>query len=184
MNRARGIVFGCLAATAALTYAFVGGGEASVKVGDKAPDISAKGTDGKTHTLKSLTEKGPVVLYFIKIGCPVNHRAAPHFDKISRAYKGKATMVGIINGNVADGKEWLERYKSDFLILEDPNIKTIRAYGAEYSPWAIAVEDGKVAKIMEGGSPTELTQINGFMAKAAKVPEAKLAWTGAPAGGG
>lgn len=168
----------------AVSLMLLGNRNAEIKVGDKAPDFSAKGTDGKTHSLKSLMEKGPVVLYFIKIGCPVNHRAAPHFEKIADAYKGKATMIGVINGNDAEAKKWLADYKSDLTLVTDGDLKIIRSYGAEYSPWAVAVENGKIAAILEGGSPKELAEVNVRMAKAAKIEPAKLSYPGAPAGGG
>jgi peroxiredoxin len=149
-------------------------------VGTTAPAISAQGTDGKTHTLQSLTKDGPIVLYFIKIACPVNHQAAPHFKAIHDAYKGKARIVGVINGSVDDGKKWASQYNTNFLILSDPNKKIIGDYKAVHSPWAIHVEGGKIAKVWNGGTAAQLTEINRAMAGVAKQTPANLDWRGAP----
>jgi peroxiredoxin Q/BCP len=40
------------------------GASASLKVGDKAPDFTLPGTDGKPVTLSNLLARGPVLLAF------------------------------------------------------------------------------------------------------------------------
>jgi peroxiredoxin Q/BCP len=40
------------------------GASASLKVGDKAPDFTLPGTDGKPVILSKLLERGPVILAF------------------------------------------------------------------------------------------------------------------------
>jgi thioredoxin-dependent peroxiredoxin len=40
------------------------GASAALKVGDKAPDFTLPGTDGKPVTLSHLLAKGPVILAF------------------------------------------------------------------------------------------------------------------------
>lgn len=40
------------------------GASAAIKVGDKAPDFTLPGTDGKPVTLSTLLAKGPVILAF------------------------------------------------------------------------------------------------------------------------
>jgi peroxiredoxin Q/BCP len=40
------------------------GASATLKVGDKAPDFTLPGTDGKPVTLSNLLQRGPVLLAF------------------------------------------------------------------------------------------------------------------------
>lgn len=160
-------------------------GQEELQAKAKAPDFSAKGTDGKTHTLKSLTKDGPVAFYFVKIGCPVNQRAIPHFNAVTKAYQGKAKLIGVIDGNMETAKEWKSDNRSPMTLLADEDKKIIRAYKAGYSPWVVLVgKDGKVVKTLPGGSRDELTEVSKFLATSAKVTMAKLDFAGAPRGGG
>jgi peroxiredoxin Q/BCP len=156
-----------------------------VKKGTKAPVFSAEGTDGKTHTLSSLTKDGPVHLYFIKEGCPVNHRAAPHVTKIDSTYSGKAKIIGVYNGSLAGAKRWASRYGAKYPILADPDLKIIRSFGAPYSPFLISVDkSGKVENVLEGLSPRELTRLNAGAAEVAGMKVTAMTFEGAPSGGG
>jgi peroxiredoxin len=150
-----------------------------------APAFSAAGTDGKTHTLDGHLKNGLTFMYFIKEACPVNHRAAPHVQKLATAYGEKANLVGVYNGSVKNAKDWVRRYKATYPLIEDPSLRVIRGYGAEYSPWLVVVgKDGKIAKVFEGAAPKELEEVNKMMAANAGMKMAKLDFTGAPTGGG
>lgn len=156
-----------------------------MKPGDKAPAFSASGTDGKLHTLASLTKEGPAFLYFIKEGCPVNHRAAPFLTKLRAQYGEEANIVGVYNGSAEEAKAWGKRYGAKYLILADPNLKIINGYGVPYSPFMITVEkDGKVGKVLEGLSPKELGSVNTLLAKSVGKTAAAISFEGAPSGGG
>lgn len=156
-----------------------------LKVGSTAPAFEASGTDGNTHTLKSLSKEGPIFLYFIKEGCPVNHRAAPFVTKLYGEYEGKAKVVGVYNGSVEAAKSWAKRYGAKYLILADPKLTIIRGYGVPYSPFMIAVgKDEKVTKVLQGLSPKELQAANMLMAAACNTKLAAVSFEGAPSGGG
>ena len=170
-----------LVSFAMLAFAQSGG----AKAGALAPDFKATSQDGKSHNLASLTKDGDLVLYFIKEGCPVNHRAAPFFKKIDDAYKGKANIVGVINGSVSDAKAWAKDYGTNFPILSDATMKIIRSYGVVSSPWAIVIgKDGKVKKVLPGGASGNLSEINAIAAKNAGAKVASLSFDGSPSGGG
>lgn len=156
-----------------------------IKVGGVAPAISAPDASKKTRTLKSFLEKGPVTLYFINIGCPVNHRAVPFMKKVDEAYKNKSNIVGVINGDSAAAQKWAKEYGTKFPILADPDLKIIKAYGAKASPSTVVVgKNGKVVHIHEDGSPSVMKVINQISAKAAATKVAKVDFTGAPVGVG
>lgn len=181
--RSRVLMVGVTVGLLAVSLSAFGG--KALKVGEKAPAFSGKATNGRDVSLKSHIAKGPATLYFIKIGCPVNHRAAPFFKKIDEAYKGKGNIIGVIDGDLDAAKQWQKQYGTSFPIVADPDKKIISAYGAQYSPWAVGVgKDGKVSKILEGGSPAELKAVNELASKAAAAKLAKVSFDGAPSGGG
>lgn len=156
-----------------------GAGPSAPLIGTKAPNFSAKGSDGKTHTLASVTKSGPVVLYFIQSTCPVNAEAMKYFNRVGAAYKG-ARLVGVIDENAAGYKEWAKEFKPTFPVLFDPNKTIIRAYQAQASPWAIHVKNGEIAKVWDGYSAKYLTELNASVASAAKSAPKKLDFKGAP----
>jgi peroxiredoxin len=147
----------------------------------KAPAFSAKGTDGKTHTLSSLTEKGDVFLYFAQDGCPVNDQAIKYYNRLAEAYKGKATMVGVYDGGEGAFRAFSNRHKANYLFLHDPDLKIVRSYKAQASPWMIHVnKEGNIVKVWTGFSVDYLNQMSAAMAGAAKTAVVKIDTTGAP----
>ncbi len=156
--------------------------QSPLKAGADAPDFSAKGTDGKAHALKEYTEKGDVFLYFIGDSCPVNAQAAKYYNRLHSAYLGKAPILGVINTDAKGYKEWQEKFKPPFNSLYDPDLKIIRSYKANASPWVIQVSKaGKIAKVWSGYSAPALKEINAAMAKAAGAKLATVDLSGAPA---
>ena len=90
----------------ALTAACVSPAFAALKVGDTAPDFSAKASLGGkefTFSLKDALKKGPVVVYFYPSaytqGCNVQaHTFAVNYDKFTAA---GATVVGVSLDNIS-----------------------------------------------------------------------------------
>jgi peroxiredoxin len=147
----------------------------------KAPDFSAKGSDGATHSLKSLTNGKTLVLYFIQATCPVNAEAIKYYKQLGVAYKGKVNFVGVIDEKEEGYKEWKKQFENKFSVLYDDDLKIIRSYQAMASPWAIVVSpSGEIVRVDQGYSAGSLTELNAVMAKAAGVRPAKLDLTGAP----
>ena len=60
MRHSRTIVAGLLAVVCSLLLA---SGASALEVGQKAPEFTLNGTDGKPVKLSELTAKGPVVIY-------------------------------------------------------------------------------------------------------------------------
>ncbi|HRI43960.1 MAG TPA: redoxin family protein [Fimbriimonadaceae bacterium] len=151
------------------------------KTGSNAPDFKATGTDGKPYTLKSFTGKKATLFYFIGSTCPVNAQAVKYFNRVATAYKGSANFVGVIDGDKAAYTTWNKQFKAPYLVLLDPKMKIIEAYGAERSPWAVLVDaKGKITKIWTGYSAKQINEIGGSLASASKVTAKKIDVSGAP----
>jgi thioredoxin-dependent peroxiredoxin len=60
MRHSRMVVAGLLAVLASLLLA---SGASALEVGQKAPDFTLNGTDGKPVKLSELTAKGPIIIY-------------------------------------------------------------------------------------------------------------------------
>src|SRR5580765_2401694 len=60
----------------------------TIEVGQSAPGFSLKALDGKEYSLTSLLERGPVVLAFFKISCPVCQFTFPFLQRLFERYGG------------------------------------------------------------------------------------------------
>ena len=103
---------------------------AELKVGDKAPDFSLVGTDGKTYKLSDLKGRTVVLAWFPKAftgGCTAQCKALRESGDAIRAYD-----VAYFAASVDDAetnKKFAESLELDFPVLSDPSKDTARAYG-------------------------------------------------------
>lgn len=167
-----------MAASAAF---LVGRAEAQIREGARAPAFSATGSDGRTHTLESLTRNRTLVLYFIKDGCPVNDQAIAHYVRLANAYGRSVNFIGVFDGNAEAWRRYARSHNVRFTALLDPDLRIIRAFGAQRSPWVVVVRpDRNVSTIQRGFSTGLLTRLGSVLARAGGVTEARLTFPGAP----
>ena len=147
-----------LAAVVGLSLSLLGGIARAddLKVGDKAPDFSLVGSDGKTYALSDFNGKQAIVLaWFPKAftgGCT---KECKSFKASSESLK--ATNVAYFTASVdpVDGdkgnKAFARSLDLDYPILSDPEKTTAKAYGvlapAGYSNrWTFYIDKEGVIK--------------------------------------
>jgi peroxiredoxin len=146
-----------------------------------APAFSAKGSDGGTHTLKSLTNGKTLVLYFISSTCPVNAEAFKYYQQIGEAYRGKVNFFGVINEDEAGYKVWKKQFGNKFSVVYDKKLAIIRSYEAVASPSIVVVNPrGEIVAAHMGYSVGQLRELNSLMAAAAGRPAVAIDTAGAP----
>ena len=124
-----------------------GANQVELKVGDKAPDFSLQGSDGKTYKLSSFKGKQAVVLaWFPKAltsGCTLECKSLAEHGDMIRAYDVTYFMASVdpLDKNVEFAKATsvtlgqganarvVEKKEADFPILSDPTKDTAKAYG-------------------------------------------------------
>ncbi len=112
-----------------------------LETGSKAPDFALSDKDGNLVTLESLRGK-KVVLYFYPrdntAGCT---RQAQAYAALNDAFAAKgAVVVGISKDSAASHRKFAEKYALPFLLLSDPELQAIQAYGV----WQEKKNYGKV----------------------------------------
>lgn len=153
----------------------------ALKQGATAPEFTGKTADGKEVTRASFLGKTGGLIYFINHDCPVNADAVAHFNKLASAYAGKVGFIGVINGDKSTFTTWQKKFNAPFPVVLDPDLKIIRAFKAQFSPWAMMVsKEGKIAKVWQGYSSGSLLEINQSLAAAASMKAAVLKFPGAP----
>ena len=131
-----------------LSRMFGGKTMSALSAGTKAPDFQLPVFDGGTFSLKDALTKGPVLLAFFKISCPVCQYAFPFFERIHKANKNsKVTVIGVSQNEPGETKEFLQRFGITFPVLLD-NTKTFpvsNAYGLTNVPTAFWItQDGEI----------------------------------------
>jgi thioredoxin-dependent peroxiredoxin len=117
----------------AMLLGFWGSGLASdLKPGDSAPGLKHKTDEGVNFDLQSRKGQWTVLYFYPKADTPGCTKQACAFrDNIAEIRKLGADIYGVS----ADGVEALKKFKKNhnlnFTLLADPELNTIKAYGAK-----------------------------------------------------
>jgi peroxiredoxin len=106
-----------------------------LKVGDMAPDFSAKDKDGKTINLKEALRKGPVIMLFYRgQWCPYCNKQMSRFsDSLSMLTAKGASVLAITPETAENVKKTIEKTKSTFPVLEDQGLVIMKMYKVNFA---------------------------------------------------
>lgn len=143
---------------------FGGKSMAALTAATAAPDFTLKTTDGKQFSLRDALARGPVVLAFFKISCPVCQYAFPFLERIHKAHGSKgATIIGVSQDNQRDTLAFMKEYGVTFpVLLDDTNSYTVsNAYGLTNVPTVFWIgQDGQVEISSVGWSRSDMEAIH------------------------
>ena len=144
----------------------------ALTAGKKAPDFTLSAIDGTRFSLRLALQRGPVVVAFFKISCPVCQYAFPFFERLHKASaNGKATVVGISQNDARDTAAFLKEYGVTFpALLDDPNGYAVsNAYGLTNVPTLFLIgQDGTIEISSVGWVKQEVEQVHAKLAAAQK----------------
>ncbi len=105
-----------------------------LKVGDTAPDFSARDQEGKTINLKQALQKGPVVMLFYRgQWCPYCNKQVSRFsDSLSMLTAKGASVLAIAPETAENVKKTIEKTKSTFPVLEDQGLAIMKMYKVNF----------------------------------------------------
>jgi peroxiredoxin len=131
--------------------------------GIKAPDFTLTSTHGDNFSLADALKRGPVVLAFFKVTCPVCQYAAPLYERAYQRLKGtNVSFVGISQHEEDETEQFMRQYGVTFpVLLDDPNgYKVSNAYGLTNVPTVFLVaQDGTIEMSSVGWSKTETEDV-------------------------
>ena len=131
-----------------------------------APAFDAEATDGASYRLEDTLGKRPLVLVFIKDGCPCSRAAEPFFNRLHAAYKDEVQFLGVIDVDMTTAKTWATVNRVPFPVLADPEFQIIHAYKAESSAYvALVSKDGTIETLWPGYSGSMLTEASEALAR-------------------
>ena len=101
-----------------------------LEIGMKAPDFTLLDTDGNDVSLSDFRGRKVVLYFYPKDNTPGCTRQACAFAAAYEGFKTKdVTVIGISKDSVASHQKFAEKYNLPFILLSDPELQAIQAYG-------------------------------------------------------
>ena len=138
-----------------------------LKIGDIAPDFTLLDSEGREHKLSDYLGKKIVLYFYPKDNTPGCTRQACAFASAYDAFRERdIVVIGISRDSVASHKKFAEKYSLPFILLSDPDLVAIQAYGVWqekklYGKTSFGVvrttfiidEEGKISAVMPKVKP-------------------------------
>ena len=113
-----------------------------LEVGMRAPDFSLPDKDGRMVSLSDFAGKRVVLYFYPRDNTPGCTRQACAFAAAYEAFKSMdAVVIGVSKDSVASHQKFAEKYGLPFVLLSDPELTAIQAYGV----WQEKKNYGKVS---------------------------------------
>ena len=101
-----------------------------IEAGMKAPDFTLKDGKGKEVSLSSFLGKKVILYFYPKDNTPGCTRQACAFAGAYEKFKNiDAEVIGISKDSVASHEKFAAKYSLPFILLSDPELEAIKAYG-------------------------------------------------------
>lgn len=125
-----------------------------LETGAHAPSFRLKSIDGGMISLGDIQAKGPALLAFFKVSCPVCQLAMPYLQRLAAG--SSVQVIGISQDDARDTSEFNQRFGVTFPTLLDSSKERYpasNAFGITNVPSLFLVEpDGQVSTAVTGFS--------------------------------
>lgn len=148
----------------------------ALTTGKAAPMITLADLQGRTMNLADQLQRGPVVLAFFKISCPVCQYAFPFLERLHQAYPD-AAIYGVSQNSARDTERFCREFGVTFrVLLDDPGKYTAsNAYGLTNVPSIFYIApDGTIEISSVGWSRRDVEEIGRRLAGGKKHNPAPL----------
>jgi peroxiredoxin len=149
--------------------------------GSRATSLSALSEDNVPVAWAELVDGQPLLIVFIKNGCPCSVEFEPFFHRLERAYRRAVRFVGLIDGEPDDARRYRTANAVPYPILADPTGTVAEHFHAENGGYvALLDRAGAVDTLWPGCSAEMMQQLGRRAAELAGVEERPLDLTGLP----
>jgi peroxiredoxin len=141
----------------------------ALNTGTLAPDFTLPLVKGGEFSLRDALKRGPVIVAFFKITCPVCQFTFPYLERIYRSYpQGQYTLLGISQDEDNYTEEFAREYGITFpLALDDVDTYLVsNAYGITNVPTIFMISpDGGVQLSLVGWDRRDMEKLNREVAR-------------------
>ena len=101
-----------------------------LEVGSKGPEFTLPDKDGQNDSLSDFAGKKVVLYFYPKDNTPGCTRQACAFAGAYEAFRTlDAVVIGVSKDSAASHRKFAEKYNLPFLLLSDPELTVLQAYG-------------------------------------------------------
>ena len=142
---------------------------AALEAGTLAPDFTLSTLEGQQVTLRQMLKRGPVVLAFFKVSCPVCQYAFPFYERLFHAHKDAGfTILGVSQNGPKDARAFAREYGVNFPIAIDDEANhyaVSNAYGLTNVPTLFYIaQTGEIEVSSVGWSKRDVEEVNAKLA--------------------
>lgn len=150
----------------------------TLSAGATAPEFTLPAVDGGQVSLRDALKKGPVVLAFFKVGCPVCQYAFPYFERMYQASRdSNVSFIGVSQDNAKNTQAFLKQYGVTFPVaLDDPrNYPVSNGYGLTNVPTLFYIsQSGEIEISSVSWCKAEVEAVNQRLAESRQHPPPTL----------
>jgi peroxiredoxin len=155
--------------------------DSNAMVSRAADGLEATGHDGRRRRWADLSGGQPVVVVFIKDGCPCSAEFEPFFQRVAALYRGRVRFVGVIDAPVETARQYVAEQHVPYPVLADPDRRIIRRLKAENGGYvALLTAEGVIDGFWPGCTVGTMRELGRRIARLAGVAERPLDVTGMP----
>lgn len=101
-----------------------------LKIGDPAPEFTLPDQDGNLVSLKDFAGKKVILYFYPRDNTPGCTRQAQAFAAAYAQFQAMdVAVIGISKDSTASHQRFAQKYELPFLLLSDPQLTAIQAYG-------------------------------------------------------
>jgi peroxiredoxin len=128
-------------------------GMTHIVAGNPAPNFSLKSLDGQNFSLAEALKKGPVILSFFKVSCPVCKFTFPFLERLHQRYKSdNVTFLGVSQDNTSASRDFVKDFGVTFpILIDDSSYPVSNAYGLSMVPTVFLIEPDGIVKVSSMG---------------------------------
>jgi hypothetical protein len=122
--------------------------------------FSAAAHDGTRFRWPAAHSPRPLVLVFIKCGCPCNVEFEPFFHRLELAYRDAADFVGVLDADETSARAYVIHNKVPYRVLADPDRTIITRVEAKNGGYvALIGGDGRLETLWPGWSAKMMQEL-------------------------
>jgi peroxiredoxin len=149
--------------------------EVNVVVNQTVTLGQATDPEGRSLGWDKLSGGQPVVLVFLKEGCPCNVDFEPFFQRVERLYRGAVRFAGVIDAGPDAARRYARQQQVPYPVLADPGRDVIRRCRAENGGYVVLLSpSGAIDGAWPGCSADTLRALGRRIARLAGLEERPL----------